>query len=129
MPSMSIQPILDAAFADYAKQTGIDPTMHPLADRLQPSHSPDDILKLLEEKANEFKDYREGNRKLIDCIKPVVSIVHAFSGVLGDAVSLVSRIVLFSLFVFSSVCCHQVPFQPAVAIFAGVDILLAVRVS
>ncbi|KAH9003298.1 hypothetical protein EDB86DRAFT_2826476 [Lactarius hatsudake] len=106
MPSTSFQPILDAAIADYAKQTGIDPTEHPLADQLQTCHSPDDVLRLLEDKANEFKDYREGNRKLIDCLKPVVNVIHAFSGVLGDAVSLV-------------------PFQPAGAIFTGVDILLA----
>ena len=90
MPSTSFQPILDAAFADYAKQTGIDPTKDPFADRVQACHSPDDVLKLLEEKANEFKDYREGNRKLIHCIKPVVNVVHAFSGVLGEALSLVS---------------------------------------
>ena len=128
MPSMSFQTILDAAFADYAKQTGIDPTKDPFSDRIQASHSPDDVLKLLEEKANEFKDYREGNRKLIDCLKPVVNVIHAISGVLGEAVTLVSRISL-SLLTFSPVCRYQVPFQPAKAIFAGVDILLAVRVS
>ncbi|KAH8996181.1 hypothetical protein EDB86DRAFT_3243480, partial [Lactarius hatsudake] len=105
MPSASFQPIFDAALADYANQIGIDPTKHPSADRLQACHSPDDVLKLLEEKANEFKDYRDGNRKLIDCLKPVVNVIHAFSGVLGGAVSFV-------------------PFQPAGAIFAGVDILL-----
>jgi hypothetical protein len=91
MPSTSIRPILDAAFADYVKQIGIDPAKHPLADQLQTCHSPDDVLKLLEVKANEFKDYRDGNRKLIDCLKPVVNLVHAFSDVLGEVVSLVSR--------------------------------------
>ncbi len=97
MPSTSFQPILDAAFADYAMQIGIDPTKHPFTDRLQTCHSPDDVLKLLQDKANEFKDYREGNRKLIDCLKPVVNVIHAFSGVLGEAVSLVSRIGSFFL--------------------------------
>ncbi|KAH8996238.1 hypothetical protein EDB92DRAFT_1814262 [Lactarius akahatsu] len=103
---MPFQPILDAAIADYAKQTGIHPAEHPLAGQLLTCHSPDDVLRLLEDKANEFKDYREGDRKLIDCLKPVVNVIHAFSGVLGDAVGLV-------------------PFQPAGAIFTGVDILLA----
>ncbi|KAH9180752.1 hypothetical protein EDB89DRAFT_1900546 [Lactarius sanguifluus] len=92
MPSTSFQPILDAAFADYTN--------------FKPCHSPDDVLKLLEAKANEFKDHREGNRKLIDCLKPVVNVIHAFSGVLGEAVSLA-------------------PFQPAKAIFVGVGVLLA----
>ena len=101
MPSTSIQPILDAAFIDYPKQIGIDPAKHPFADQLQTCHSPDDVLKLLEGKANEFKDYREGNRKLIDCIKPVVNVIHAFSDVLGEVVSLVSRKGSFFLLTFS----------------------------
>ena len=91
MPSTSIQLILAASFADYEKQVGIDPAKHPFADQLQTCHSPDDVLKLLEEKANEFKDYREGNRKLIDSLKPVVNVIQAFSDVLGEVVSLVSR--------------------------------------
>jgi hypothetical protein len=47
--------ILDAAFADYVKQTGIDLAMHPFADQLQACHSPDDVLKLLEEKQTNSK--------------------------------------------------------------------------
>ncbi|KAH9057509.1 hypothetical protein EDB87DRAFT_1823623 [Lactarius vividus] len=97
--------ILDAVFADYAKQIEVDPAKHPSFDQLRSCHSPNDVLKLLEAKANEFKDYREGNRKLINCLKPVVEVVHAFSGVLGEAISFV-------------------PFQPAGAIFVGVDVLL-----
>ena len=104
MPSTSIRPILDAALADYTKQVGIDPAKHPFADQLHICHSPDDILMLLESKANEFKDYREGRRKLIDCIKPVVNVIHAFSDVLGEVVSLVSRKGSFFLFTFQSFC-------------------------
>ena len=90
MSSTPFQSILDAAFVDYANQIGIDLAKHPVSDRLQTCHSPDDVLKLLEEKANEFKDYREGNRKLIDSLKPVVNVIQAFSGILGEVVSLVS---------------------------------------
>jgi hypothetical protein len=63
---MSFQPILDAALADYAKHIGIDPAKHPFAELLHTCHSPDDVLKLLEAKANEFKHYREGNYKLVE---------------------------------------------------------------
>ena len=104
MPSTSIQLILDGAFADYAKQIGIDPAKHPFADQLQTCHSPDDVLKLLEVKANEFKDYRDGNRTLIDCLKPVVNVIHVFSNVLGEVVSLVSRTGSFLLFTLSLPC-------------------------
>jgi len=89
MPTASFQPILDAALADYSEQIGIDLARQPFADRLQTCHTPDDILRLLEDKANEFKDFREGNRKLIDCLKPVVNVIHGFSGVLGEIMSLV----------------------------------------
>ncbi|KAH9172036.1 hypothetical protein EDB89DRAFT_2243101, partial [Lactarius sanguifluus] len=109
MSSTSFQPtgtgILDAAFTAYAKEIGVDPSKHPFFDQLQSCHSPGDVLKLLEDKANEFKDYREGNRKLINSLKPVVEVVHALSGVLGEVISFV-------------------PFQPAGAIFVGVDVLL-----
>ena len=52
--------------------------------------SPDDILKLLETKANAFKAYRDGNRKLINWISPVVQVINALSGVIGQAVSVSS---------------------------------------
>ncbi|KAF8273132.1 hypothetical protein EI94DRAFT_1840637 [Lactarius quietus] len=106
MPAASFQPILDAALADYTKQIGIDPVKHPFVDQLRSCHSPDDVLMLLEGKAKEFKDFRDGNRKLINCLKPVVTVVQAFSGILGEVVSVV-------------------PFQPAGVIFAGLDILIA----
>jgi hypothetical protein len=48
------------------------------------------ILELLQDKAKEFKDYRDGNCKLIDRLNPVVQVVHAFSGLLSEALSSVS---------------------------------------
>ena len=128
MPSASFQPILDAALADYAKQVGIDPIKHPFVGQLQSCHSADDVLKILENKAKEFKDFRDGNRNLLDCLNPVVKVVHAFSGILGEAASYVSGIPSFFVFTFSIVYYYKVPFPPAGAIFAGLDILLAVRI-
>jgi hypothetical protein len=90
MPSASFQPLLDAALADYTKQIGIDPVKHPFVDQLRSCNSPDDVLKILEGKANEFKDFRDGNRKLIDSLNPVVKVIHAFSGILGEVASFVS---------------------------------------
>ncbi|KAH9018597.1 hypothetical protein EDB85DRAFT_604546 [Lactarius pseudohatsudake] len=107
---MSFQPILDAALADYSNQVGIDLATHPLADGLRSSGSPDDVLTLLEDKANEFKNFRDGNRKLLNWLRPVVYVVHSLSAVLGASVTLV-------------------PFEPAKAIFAGVDVLIATASS
>ena len=90
MPAVSFQAILDKALADYCEQIGVELDKHPFADELRGRDSPDDVLKLLEEKANTFRAYRDGNRKLIDWLSPVVKVVHTLSGVLGEAVSLIS---------------------------------------
>ncbi|KAH9011869.1 hypothetical protein EDB84DRAFT_1444949 [Lactarius hengduanensis] len=76
------------------------------ADRLRTGSSPDDILKVLEDKAGQFKDFRDGNRKLLNWLSPVVHVVHTLSAVLGASIALV-------------------PFEPAKAVFAGVDVLIA----
>jgi len=99
MPAASFQAILDKSLIDYCEQIGVELDKHPFIDELKGRHSPDNVLKLLEDKANAFKVYRDGNRKLINWLRPVVQVVHTLSGVLGQAV----------------------PFQPAQAIFAGVD--------
>jgi hypothetical protein len=94
MPSTTISSsnfkfVLDA-LADYARQTGIDPTKCPFADKLQSCDSPESVLGLLQDKAREFKDYREGNRSLINWLSPVVQALHAFSPILIEVAGLVS---------------------------------------
>jgi hypothetical protein len=88
--SSNFQPIFDTALSDYAKQTGINLATHPCAQSLQSCDSVDAILELLQYKANQFQAYRDGNRKLLDCLKPVVQVLHAVAGVLGAAATLVS---------------------------------------
>ena len=102
MSAPSFQAILDKALADYCEQIGVEPDKHPFADELRGHDSPDDILTLLENKANAFKIYRDGNRKLINWLGPVVRVVHTLSGVLGEAVSLTSRMRCLILLIFSS---------------------------
>ena len=88
--SSNFESILDAALSDYAKQTGIDLATHPSAQILQNCNSADAILDLLRDKANQFQAYRDGNRKLIDSLKPVVHVLHAVSSILGEAAAMVS---------------------------------------
>ena len=90
-PSPStIQLIIDA-LADYTKVTGIDLSKNPFAAAIERSNSPEAILELLQEQEKAFKEYRDGNRRLISCLSPAVKVIHAFSGILGEAVSLVSH--------------------------------------
>jgi fungal STAND N-terminal Goodbye domain len=86
----SIQFIIEAALADYTKNTGIDLSKTPFAAALQQSNSPETILQLLHDRENAFKEYRDGNRSLINCLSPAVNVIQAFSGIIGEAVNLVS---------------------------------------
>jgi hypothetical protein len=81
--------IIDA-LADYAKLTGVDLAKHPFAEKIELSSSPEAILELLREREKAFREYRDLNRGLITSLGPAVKVLHASSGILGEAVSLVS---------------------------------------
>jgi hypothetical protein len=86
----TIQSIIDA-LADYTNVTGIDLSRNPFATAIELSNSPEAILELLQEREKAFKEYRDGNRRLISCLRPAVNVIHSFSGILGQAASLVSH--------------------------------------
>jgi hypothetical protein len=85
----TVQSIIDA-LADYTKVTGIDLSNNPFAAAIERSNSPEAILELLQEREKAFKEYRDEDRRLISCLRPAVNVIHSFSGILGEAVSLVS---------------------------------------
>ena len=66
----NFQLIVDA-LVDYAKITGVDL----FAATLEQSNSPEAILELLQEREKAFKEYREGNRRLISCLSPAVKVI------------------------------------------------------
>ena len=123
--SSNIQLIIDVALADYTKITGIDLSESPFAAMLEQSNSPKDILVLLEGRQKAFKTYRNRNRRLISCLSPAVTIIHAFSGILGEAVSLVSVTSYHPVNLLTWP--RQIPFSPAKAVFTSIDVLLTVR--
>jgi hypothetical protein len=89
--SNSNNQLIANALEDYEKKTGIDLSKNPFAAAIKQANSPGSILELLQEREKTFKDYREGGRRLISCLTPVVNVIQAFSGILGEAVSLVSH--------------------------------------
>jgi hypothetical protein len=114
------------ALADYTKITGIDLSKNPFTTALRHSSSPEAILELLQGREKAFKEYRDGNRRLINCLSPAVKVLQAFSGILSGAVGLVSH----TCHLVSLLTCpqsRQVPFPPASALLVGFDVLLAVR--
>lgn len=74
------------ALSGYTEQTGVDLTKYDFA-----YGSPDEALCLFRDKAKKFKEYRDGNRKLIDWITPFVQAAYVFSGSLRESTSIVSR--------------------------------------
>ena len=102
----NIQLIIDA-LADYARVTGLDLSKNPFATAIEQSSSPQAILELLQERESAFKEYRDGNRRLINSLSPAVKVLQAFSGILGEAVSLVSH--LCSLMSFFSMTSSRSP--------------------
>ena len=118
-----VQLIIDA-LADYTNVTGIDLSTSSFAALIEQSNSPEAILQLLQGRENAFKEYREGNRRLISCLSPAVRVLQAFSGILGEVASLVSYTHYLTTPLTRS---RQVPFPPTCALFAGIDALLAVR--
>ena len=86
----NFQLILDA-LDKYAEQTGTNLKDNPFSDKVIGCDSPGSVLLLLQENVKLFKEYRDKNRKFIDCLSPVVQFVHTFSDILGEAAGLVSR--------------------------------------
>ena len=80
----NVQLIIDA-LADYTKETGIDLSKNPFAAKFEQTNSPEAILQLLQEREKAFKQYRNDNRGLINCLNPAVKILHRFSGMIGQA--------------------------------------------
>jgi len=93
--------LITEALHDYAKQTGIDLTKHPSAKRLELLDSPDAVLLIFQERENAFGKFRNRNRTLIDYLRQPVQTLHALSGAIGEAASLVSHACFVSLSCFS----------------------------
>ena len=118
--------LITNALADYAKITGVDLSNNPFASLIERCNSPEAILELLQEREMAFKPYRDENRRLIKSLSPAIKVLQAFSGILGEAVSLVSH--KYHPFTHLNIL-RQVPFPPAKALFVGIDVLLSVRPS
>ena len=124
--SISNIELITDALAEYTIITGIDLSKNPFATALEQANSPEAILRLFQRRERAFKGHRDGNRQLIKCLRPAVNVIQAFSGILGEGGSLVSHkddlvILLNGL--------RQVHFPLVEALFIGIDVLLAVRLS
>jgi hypothetical protein len=92
--SSQFQAIFNAALKEYSQKTGKDIATDPITAELRCCSSPDAVLNLLQEEAQAFNDFRNGNRQaqLMRKLKPTVHILLALSAseVLGNGIGSVS---------------------------------------
>ena len=117
------QSLIADALVEYTKITGIDLSTNPFTTALEQSSSPEDILQLLQGRENAFREYRDGNRTLMSSLKPAVRVLQGLSGILGEG-GMVSDTSHLENCLNGS---RQLPFPPANALFAGIDVLMSVR--
>ena len=86
----NFQLIFERALEAYKKKTGKDLTAHPLTAQITRCDSPEAILSVLEEKANELQRARSDDERLAKWLTPTVNILSALSAALGEGFGLVS---------------------------------------
>ena len=84
-PASNLRTILDEASVRYKELTGYDLATHPLAARFDNWDSVDTILEIFQDQARKFNEFRKGNEKLMEWLKPTVQIMVSISTSLGNA--------------------------------------------
>ncbi|KAN0127784.1 hypothetical protein V8E53_014397 [Lactarius tabidus] len=98
------QPILEKALDEYKKKTKKDLITDPLAEEIRSCDSPEDILAILEGKANELNQSQSSDERLTKWLTPTVNVLNALSATFSQGVGTI--------------------FPPTQIIFSGINILL-----
>ncbi|KAH9044897.1 hypothetical protein EDB83DRAFT_2553853, partial [Lactarius deliciosus] len=106
--SSQFKSILDAALTEYKTKTGNDLTNHWLAKELQ-SRDAEAVLNIIQSHAEAFDKFRNGDNKLMKCIRSSVHVLYTISSTLGEIIGMALQ-------------AHP----PANLVFAGIRVLLAV---
>jgi hypothetical protein len=123
--SSDFQLIFNNALKAYEKRTKNDLIAHPLAVELQDCNSPSKVLvAVLHQQVQGLNWSLSGDDRWTKWLEPTVNVLYMLSGTLGEGISLVS---LKSWTYLRSAVSHQV-FSPGKVIFAGVGVLLLVRI-
>ena len=92
-PSSDFKSILDAglnrALSEYKNKTGKPLLDHQLASELQRCDSADSIKAVLQTQAEAFQQFRDGDKRLMKWINPVVDVLSTFSDTIGEAAGIV----------------------------------------
>ncbi len=88
--SSNFQVIFNNALKAYQKRTKKDLLKHPFADQLEACDSPSSILTVLQQQVQDLDESQRNNEWLTKWLDPTVNVLHAFSGILGEGVGIVS---------------------------------------
>jgi hypothetical protein len=87
--SSNFNVVFEKALKAYKTKTKQDLTTHPLASQFRACNTPADILTVLQGQVNQFEQSRSADERLRRWLNPTVSVLYAFSGILGQGVGLV----------------------------------------
>jgi len=83
--------IFDAALHEYETLTGKSLASHPFYERLDTCHSPEDVLNVFQDQAQDFRKFYKREEKLMAWLNPIINILFTISATLAEGVGLVSR--------------------------------------
>ena len=86
----NFQTIFQASLAAYEKHTKKDLLAHPLAVQFNNCDSAAAVLTILKDQVQEFERSQSLDENLTTWLDPTVNVLLAFSGALGEGVSLVN---------------------------------------
>ena len=87
--STHFETIITAALEEYTKKTKKDIASHPLAAELKYCESTSAILAILRAQVQTFDKSQSADEKLTKWLDPTVTVLYAFTAILGDTVGLV----------------------------------------
>ena len=102
--SAQFQSILDAALSEYKKNTGNDLLDSWLAKELQSCKSVQDVLDKIQDQAEAFDKFRNGDKRLMKWIRSSVDVLYTISSTLGAGVGIVRTLRDAQRRVLSSAC-------------------------
>ena len=129
--SSNFEALVNEALTKYTQKTGDNLRSHPLASKIDSCKTAESFLAIFQGQVQEFEEFRKGDSKLIEWLRPVVDglLVLSKSGEVQTAAGLVSpHNVAVVMSVFLNVIFIQV-FPPAKHVLSAISVLLSVCLS
>ena len=79
--SSAFESLFQSALEEYEKVTGINLVRHPLAAQLERCNSVESVTQAIQDQAEAFCKFREGNHEAITVLKHTVRALHALSAI------------------------------------------------